>query len=93
MNKSDLTDEISMRMALHPKTAEAIVNSILNSIVKAMEEKIRVEIRGFGSFDVRRYNPYMGRNPRSGQRVPVGAKELPFFKAGKELRERVNSRK
>jgi len=90
MNKSQLIEELSMRLALHPKKAEAVVNTILGSITKAMKESRRVEIRGFGSFMLRSYKPYTGRNPKSGEKIKVKAKKLPFFKTGKDMRDRVN---
>ncbi len=91
MNKSELIEELSMRMALHPKKAEAVVNTILNSMIDAMKENRRVEIRGFGSFVMRDYKPYTGRNPKSGEKIQVESKRLPFFKTGKDMRDRVNS--
>lgn len=90
MNKSQLIEELSMRLALHPKKAESVVNTILGSITKAMKESRRVEIRGFGSFMLRAYKPYTGRNPKSGEKIKVKAKKLPFFKTGKDMRDRVN---
>ena len=90
MNKSELIEELSMRMAIHPKKAEAMVNTILGSIVDAMKDSRRVEIRGFGSFVMRDYKPYIGRNPKSGEKIQVREKTLPFFKSGKDMRDRVN---
>jgi integration host factor subunit beta len=90
MNKSELIDELSTRMALHPKKAEALVNSILTSITDTMKRKQRVEIRGFGSFEMRDYKPYIGRNPKSGEKIQVNTKTLPFFKTGKDMKDRVN---
>lgn len=90
MNKSELIEELSMRMAIHPKKAEAMVNTILGSMVDAMKESRRVEIRGFGSFVMRDYKPYIGRNPKSGEKIQVREKTLPFFKSGKDMRDRVN---
>ena len=90
MNKSELIEELSMRMALHPKKAEALVNSILNSMIIAMKNKRRVEIRGFGSFVMREYRSYAGRNPKTGEVVEVKPKRMPYFKVGKELKERIN---
>ena len=81
-----------MRMALHPKKAEALVNSILNSMIITMKGKRRVEIRGFGSFVMRDYKPYVGRNPKSGEKIQVKKKTLPFFKSGKDMRDRVNGK-
>ena len=90
MNKSELIEKLSMQMALHPKKAESMVNTILNSMVNAMKKSQRVEIRGFGSFVMRDYKPYIGRNPKSGEKIQVDAKILPFFKSGKDMRDRVN---
>ncbi|HPR52442.1 MAG TPA: HU family DNA-binding protein [Deltaproteobacteria bacterium] len=92
MNKSELIDELSMRMALHPKKAEALVNSILDSMTDSMKGKQRVEIRGFGSFVMKDYKPYIGRNPKSGEKIQVNTKTLPFFKTGKDMKDRVNSK-
>lgn len=92
MNKSDLIDELSTRMALHPKKTEALVNSILNSMIDSMKGKQRVEIRGFGSFVMKDYKPYIGRNPKSGEKIQVNTKTLPFFKTGKDMKDRVNSK-
>lgn len=89
MNKSELIEELSMRMALHPKKAESIVNTILGSMIEAMKHNRRVEIRGFGSFVMRDYKPYVGRNPKSGQKIKVDSKKLPFFKTGKDMRDKV----
>lgn len=89
MNKSQLIEELSARLALHPKKAEAVVNTILGSMAKAMKESRRVEIRGFGSFIMRSYKPYTGRNPKSGEKIKVKPKKLPFFKTGKDMRDRV----
>jgi integration host factor subunit beta len=92
MNKSELIEELSMRMALHPKKTEALVNSILNSMINNMKDKKRVEIRGFGSFVMRDYKPYIGRNPKSGEKIQVNTKTLPFFKTGKDMKNRVNGK-
>ena len=90
MNKSELIEELSMQMALHPKKAELLVNTILNSMIQAMKQTRRIEIRGFGSFVMRQYKPYVGRNPKTGEKIKVKEKTLPFFKAGKDMRDRVN---
>ena len=92
MNKSELIDELSTRMALHPKKAEALVNSILTSITDSLKRKQRVEVRGFGSFMMKDYKPYIGRNPKSGEKIQVNTKTLPFFKTGKDMKDRVNSK-
>jgi integration host factor subunit beta len=67
-----------------------VVNCVFDTMTEALQRGEGIEIRGFGSFTVRPYKPYDGRNPRTGQPVPVPAKRLPFFKVGKELKELVN---
>ena len=71
--------------------AEMVVNCVFDAMTQALQRGEGIEIRGFGSFTVRPYKPYDGRNPRTGQPVPVPAKRLPFFKVGKELKELVNA--
>lgn len=90
MTKSELIDAIAARSNLTKSRAELIVNCIFDSMIEALEKGEGIEIRGFGSFTVRPYKPYPGRNPRTGQPVSVQAKRLPHFKVGKELREIVN---
>ena len=90
MTKSELIEKISETLKLPAGKAEAIVNTIFDSMVKALERGEGIEIRGFGSFTVRKYKAYEGRNPRTGDPVGVQPKRLPFFKVGKELKERVN---
>jgi integration host factor subunit beta len=68
-----------------------VVNCVFDSMTEALQRGEGIEIRGFGSFTVRPYKPYSGRNPRTGQPVSVPAKKLPFFKVGKELKELVNN--
>src|SRR3954468_8736232 len=91
VTKSELIEKISETLKLPAGKAEAIVNTIFDSMVKALERGEGIEIRGFGSFTVREYKAYEGRNPRTGETVHVAPKRLPFFKVGKDLRERVNS--
>ena len=91
MTKSELIELISNRIKLPKGKAEQIVNCIFDSMVDALKKGEGIEIRGFGSFTVREYKSYEGRNPRTGTPVHVAPKRLPFFKVGKELRERVNS--
>ena len=91
MTKSELIERISEKLKLPAGKAEAIVNCVFDSMVKALEQGEGIEIRGFGSFTVREYKAYEGRNPRTGETVHVAPKRLPFFKVGKDLRERVNS--
>src|SRR5437016_5990642 len=90
MTKSELIEAVSERTKLPKGKAELIVNCIFDSMVDALKKGEGIEIRGFGSFTVREYKSYEGRNPRTGQPVHVQPKRLPFFKVGKELRERVN---
>lgn len=75
---------------LFQRDVERIVNTIFDEIIQAMAEGNRVELRGFGAFSVKQRDARMGRNPRTGDPVPVDAKRVPFFKTGKELRERLN---
>jgi integration host factor subunit beta len=91
MNKSELVEALSVRENLTYKKAEQIVNLVFDSMAEALIENDRIEIRGFGSFMVKDYKAYMGRNPKTGEVIEVKPKKLPFFKVGKELRERVNS--
>jgi integration host factor subunit beta len=91
VTKSELIERISEKLKLPAGKAEGIVNCVFDSMVKALEEGEGIEIRGFGSFTVREYKAYEGRNPRTGETVHVAPKRLPFFKVGKDLRERVNA--
>ena len=90
LTKSELIEQVSELLKLPNGKAEQIVNCIFDSMVKALQEGDGIEIRGFGSFTVRQYKAYEGRNPRTGETVHVAPKRLPFFKVGKDLRERVN---
>ena len=88
--KSELVERISERTRLPRARAELVVNCVFDSMIDALKRGEGIEIRGFGSFTVREYKGYEGRNPRTGEAVKVQQKRLPFFKVGKELRERVN---
>ena len=90
MTKSDLIELISNKLHLPKGKAELIVNCIFESMEASLKRGERIEIRGFGSFEIRHYKSYEGRNPRTGDPVEVQPKRLPFFKVGKELKERVN---
>ncbi len=90
MTKGELIEVIAQRDGFNLRKAEIVVNTIFEAMGDALKTEDRVEIRGFGSFEVRRYNAYRGRNPKTGEEVFVRAKKAPFFKTGKELRERVN---
>ena len=91
MIKSELVQRIAEHNPhLYQRDVENIVNAILDEIVAALARGDRVELRGFGAFTIKHRNARTGRNPRTGEAVPVDEKVVPFFKAGKELRERVN---
>jgi integration host factor subunit beta len=91
MTKSDLIEQLAENNGdLTKRDAETIVNSIFDSISDALVDGDRVEIRGFGSFTVRERDSRDARNPKSGELVKIPAKKTPFFKTGKELRERVD---
>lgn len=89
MNKSELVEALATQKGLSFKKAEEIVNTIFDSMTQALVKGDRIEIRGFGSFVVRDYKSYTGRNPKTGDLIEVKPKKLPFFKVGKELKERV----
>ena len=90
MNKSDLVNVVAEKANLPHKRSEEVVNLVFDSMVEAMVREERVEIRGWGSFEMRHYESYQGRNPRTGEVISVSPKRLPFFKVGKELKERVD---
>jgi integration host factor subunit beta len=90
VTKSELIERISQKLKLPNGKAEQIVNTVFDSMVAALQRGEGIEIRGFGSFTVRHYKAYEGRNPRTGEPVHVAPKRLPFFKVGKDLRERIN---
>lgn len=92
MNKSELIETLAARKGLSCKKAEEIVNTIFDAMTEAMINEERIEIRGFGSFVVNHYKSYTGRNPKTGESIPVKPKKLPFFKVGKELKERVDNK-
>ena len=89
MNKSQLIDKLAVLTNQTNKVAEGAVNIFFSNIKQALSAGDKVEIRGFGSFLLKRYNSYTGRNPKTGEKVNVPKKELPFFRAGKDLREMV----
>jgi integration host factor subunit beta len=91
MTKSDLIDVLCGSQKLPKGTAELLVHVVFDSMETALRRGERIEIRGFGSFEIRNYRAYEGRNPRSGAAVSVRPKRLPFFKVGKELKERVDA--
>jgi integration host factor subunit beta len=90
VNKSDLVMELASSNKINLKEAEAVVDAFFDTIVDGLCRGERAEIRGFGSFSVRDYPAYMGRNPKSGQAISVKSKKMPVFKPGKLLRVLVN---
>ena len=92
MNKSDLIVALAEKMNIHRHMSEFIVNSIFEHMSESLARGEGIEIRGFGSFSIRKYKAYSGRNPRTGERIEVKPKKLPFFKVGKDLKERVMAR-
>lgn len=90
MNKSGLIEILSKEVKLTKKQVEEIVDIIFNAMTQSLISGKRVEIRGFGSFVMRDYPSYIGRNPKTGEAIKVPPKKLPFFKVGKYLKERVD---
>ena len=91
MNKADLIIALKHKTDLTKSEAEALVNLFFNEMANALEKGDRVEIRGLCSFYVKEYKAYTGRNPKTGEPVKIKSKKLPFFKCGKELKDRVDS--
>src|SRR5437763_11136584 len=91
MTKDDLIEEVSRLAELTRKDSEVIVDTIFDSIVHSLRGGDKIEIRGFGSFRTRQRKPRVGRNPKTGDRVEVPAKKIPFFKPSKELKDLVNT--
>lgn len=90
MNKSELVKALADQANISLDEATLVVNTFVDSMKESLLEGGRVEIRGFGSFKVKEYGSYAGRNPRTGEKVSVEPKRLPFFRAGKELKEYLN---
>ena len=90
MTKSELVEALSKGEDLTKTKAEEIVNLVFSEMTNALANGERVEIRGLGSFKVKHYDGYSGRNPKTGKQIKVKPKKLPFFKCGKELKERVD---
>ena len=90
MNKSDLIKALSTKENLPDKNASEIINMVFNGFTDTLKKGGRIELRGFGSFSVRDYGAYTGRNPKTAVKIDVKPKKLPFFKVGKELKEQVN---
>jgi integration host factor subunit beta len=90
MTKADLVEHVVRVTDVSKKQAETIVNTVFNSIVDALHRDDKIELRGFGSFRVRRRRSRHGRNPKTGDRVDVPEKRIPYFKPGKELKDLIN---
>ena len=93
MTKADLIEEVSRAVEMTRKDSELIVETIFESIVKALRSSYKIEIRGFGSFRTRQRHSRVGRNPKTGERVEVPPKKVPYFKPSKELKDLVNGSK
>ena len=91
MTKADLVDQVSRAIESTRKDAESVVETVFNSVIKALQGDDKVEVRGFGSFRTRRRRGRIGRNPKTGEKVDVPPKRIPFFKPSKELKELINS--
>ena len=91
MTKADLIEEVSRVVEMTRKDSEVIVEAIFESIVRSLRGGDKIEIRGFGSFRTRERQSRIGRNPKTGERVDVPAKRIPFFKPSKELKDLVNN--
>ena len=89
MTKSELFEALAEQSGIAMKRAELIVNEVFDAMSETLIAGDRIEIRGFGSFVVKEYGSYTGRNPKTGEQIKVEPKKLPFFKVGKELKERV----
>ena len=92
MTKAELVEKVANQINLTKKQTEVVVNTVFSSITDSLAEGKKVELRGFGSFRIRQRNARVGRNPKSGQKVDVPSIKVPFFKAGKELREFVDEK-
>ena len=93
MTKADLIEEVSRVTEITRKDSEVVVETIFESIVRALRSGDKIEVRGFGSFRTRQRNSRQGRNPKTGEKVEVPAKKIPFFKPSKELKDVVNQSK
>jgi integration host factor subunit beta len=90
MTKADLVEKVTAAAELTRRDGEVIVETIFDAVIGALKSGDKIEIRGFGSFRTRQRNSRIGRNPKTGERVEVPAKKVPFFKPSKELRDLVN---
>lgn len=93
MNKSELIESLAQDINVPHREAAAITNTVIETMTDALARGESIEIRGFGSFVIKKYDSYEGRNPKTGKKIKVKPKKLPFFKVGKDLREQVNNSK
>lgn len=91
MNKSELKETLAKELNISLQAASSIISTILDSMTDALVNGENIEIRGFGSFSIRHYDSYTGRNPKTGEKTVVKAKKLPFSKAGKDLKEAIDA--
>jgi integration host factor subunit beta len=91
MTKADLVEEVAKAVDVPKKDAERIVKTVFESVTNALHRGEKIELRGFGSFRLRERKARIGRNPKTGETVNVPSKKVPYFKAGKELKELINS--
>lgn len=92
MTKADIIELVAKRSDLPKKQAEMVVNTVLMSVVEALDAGEKVELRGFGSFRMKMREARTARNPKTGEKVQVEQKKVPYFRAGKELRELINTK-
>lgn len=91
MTRSDLIEKLAIEKNISNTVAESIVLEIFGSMTDTLIAGNRIEIRGFGSFEIREYDGYTARNPKTGEQIEVKPKKLPFFKTGKDLKERIDT--
>ncbi|MCR4287559.1 MAG: integration host factor subunit beta [Deltaproteobacteria bacterium] len=91
MTKSELIEAVAAKVGnFSRKDVEVVIDTLFNSMTESLSKGQKVEIRGFGSFKIKKREPRQGRNPKTGENISIQAKKVPFFKAGKEIRERIN---
>ena len=91
MLKSDLIEKVAKKINMNRDIAQLVVNNIFDTMAEALAKGEGIEIRGFGSFNIKHYKGREGRNPKTGEKVTVSPRKKPFFKVGKELKNRVNT--
>jgi integration host factor subunit beta len=89
MTRSELIEQLAQNKGISITAADAVIHELFDSMTDTLISGDRIEIRGFGSFEIHEYGGYAGRNPKTGLKVEVSPKKLPFFKVGKELKERI----